>query len=159
MNQPNTTDSTERERSFQRPVEAEICRSLTTIHTACHLTATSDILCRQFEDTMRRELADVRPRRRIAHIKASCESFLREHDSLLRSRNPDDIYSVLTNPTDSSAQDRFAPTSHRPGSEDKVLILIERYAAGVPLWHPHDASYDAERTALLQEREILPEGE
>ena len=159
MNQPNTTDPTERERPFHPFVEAEIGRSLTEIHTACHLASISDILCLEFEYTMRRELTDVSSRLRIAYIKASCRSFLRKHDSLLRSPNPDDIYSVLTNPTDSSAQNRFAPTSHRPGSEDKVLILIARYAAGLPLWHPHDASYDAERNALLQEPGILPEGE
>ncbi len=159
MNQPNTTDPTERERSFHRPVEAEIARSLTTIHTACYLSTISDILCRQFEDTMRRELAEVMPRSRIAHIKASCNSFLREHDSLLRSLNPDDIYSVLTNPTDSSAQGPHMPTLHPPGSEEKILTLIARNEAGFPLWHDNDASSDPERTALLQDLGFLPEGE
>lgn len=159
MNQPNTTDSTESVDPFPPHIAAEIGRSLTAIHTACRLPSISDFLCRQFEDTMRRELDEVRPRFKIAHIRTSCKSFLREHDSLLRSLNPDDIYSVLTNPTDSSAQARFAPTSHPPSSEGKILTLIARHEAGLPLWHPNDASYDAARTPFLQELGILPEGE
>ncbi len=30
------------------------------------------------------------------------------------------------------------PTLAKPGSEEKVLILAARYAAGVPLWHDSD---------------------
>ena len=30
------------------------------------------------------------------------------------------------------------PTEAKPGSEDKVLILAARYAAGLPLWHTDD---------------------
>lgn len=30
------------------------------------------------------------------------------------------------------------PTLAKPGSEEKVLILAARYAAGVPLWHLSD---------------------
>jgi len=30
------------------------------------------------------------------------------------------------------------PTIAKPGSEEKVLILAARYAAGVPLWHDSD---------------------
>jgi hypothetical protein len=30
------------------------------------------------------------------------------------------------------------PTVAKPGSEEKVLILAARYAAGVPLWHDSD---------------------
>lgn len=30
------------------------------------------------------------------------------------------------------------PTLAKPGSEEKVLILAARYAAGVPLWHNSD---------------------
>lgn len=33
------------------------------------------------------------------------------------------------------------PTPARPGTEDKVLMLSARYAAGVPLWHESDC-YD-----------------
>jgi hypothetical protein len=31
-----------------------------------------------------------------------------------------------------------APTHAKPGSEEKVLMLAARYAAGVPLWHESD---------------------
>jgi hypothetical protein len=34
--------------------------------------------------------------------------------------------------------DRFVGTQSRPGSEEKVLVLIERYELGLPLWHPDD---------------------
>ena len=37
--------------------------------------------------------------------------------------------------------DPGAPTAAKPGSEEKVLMLAARYAAGVPLWHNHDC-YD-----------------
>lgn len=33
------------------------------------------------------------------------------------------------------------PTGARPGSEEKVLMLSARYAAGLPLWHDSDC-YD-----------------
>lgn len=33
------------------------------------------------------------------------------------------------------------PTEARPGTEEKVLMLSARYAAGVPLWHDSDC-YD-----------------
>jgi len=34
-----------------------------------------------------------------------------------------------------------APTTARPGSEEKVMMLSARYAAGMPLWHEEDC-YD-----------------
>lgn len=30
------------------------------------------------------------------------------------------------------------PTDAKPGSDDKVLMLTARYAAGLPLWHNSD---------------------
>lgn len=33
------------------------------------------------------------------------------------------------------------PTGAKPGSEEKVLMLAARYAAGLPLWHDDDC-YD-----------------
>jgi len=30
------------------------------------------------------------------------------------------------------------PTEAKPGSDDKVLMLAARYAAGLPLWHGSD---------------------
>jgi hypothetical protein len=32
----------------------------------------------------------------------------------------------------------FRSTKARPGSEEKVLMLSARYAAGLPLWHDSD---------------------
>jgi hypothetical protein len=37
--------------------------------------------------------------------------------------------------------DPTKPTTAKPGSEEKVLMLAARYAAGVPLWHNRDC-YD-----------------
>ncbi|GIX04569.1 MAG: hypothetical protein KatS3mg114_0438 [Planctomycetaceae bacterium] len=37
--------------------------------------------------------------------------------------------------------DPTQPTSAKPGSEEKVLMLAARYAAGLPLWHEKDC-YD-----------------
>lgn len=37
--------------------------------------------------------------------------------------------------------DPIKPTAARPGSEQKVLMLSARYAAGLPLWHSDDC-YD-----------------
>ena len=34
--------------------------------------------------------------------------------------------------------DPAQPTKAKPGSEDKVLTLAARYAAGLPLWHNGD---------------------
>jgi hypothetical protein len=32
------------------------------------------------------------------------------------------------------------PTKAKPGSEEKVLMLAARYAAGLPLWHSGDCT-------------------
>lgn len=37
--------------------------------------------------------------------------------------------------------DPGAPTAAKPGSEEKVMMLAARYAAGLPLWH-NDDCYD-----------------
>lgn len=37
--------------------------------------------------------------------------------------------------------DPLKPTMAKPGSQEKVLTLAARYAAGVPLWHDEDC-YD-----------------
>lgn len=37
--------------------------------------------------------------------------------------------------------DPAAPTAAKPGSEEKVMMLAARYAAGLPLWHSDDC-YD-----------------
>lgn len=33
----------------------------------------------------------------------------------------------------------FDATRALPGSNEKVAILAERLASGLPLWHPHDS--------------------
>lgn len=42
---------------------------------------------------------------------------------------------------DSLGIDPGCPTTAKPGTEEKVLMLAARYAAGVPLWHEEDC-YD-----------------
>lgn len=42
---------------------------------------------------------------------------------------------------DSLGIDPGEPTTAKPGTEEKVLMLAARYAAGVPLWHDEDC-YD-----------------
>lgn len=42
---------------------------------------------------------------------------------------------------DSLGIDPSGPTTAKPGTEEKVLMLAARYAAGVPLWHDEDC-YD-----------------
>ena len=37
--------------------------------------------------------------------------------------------------------DPGSPTAAKPGSEEKVMMLAARYAAGLPLWHTDDC-YD-----------------
>lgn len=34
--------------------------------------------------------------------------------------------------------DPISPTEAKPGSEEKVVMLAARYAAGLPLWHNSD---------------------
>jgi hypothetical protein len=47
-----------------------------------------------------------------------------------------------------------APTEAKPGSEDKVVMLAARYAAGLPLWHEEDC-YDHGPIKLDGEHEVL----
>ncbi|QDT39564.1 hypothetical protein [Stratiformator vulcanicus] len=53
--------------------------------------------------------------------------------------HPSDEYDFLTE-EDFLAMgiDPTMPTEAKPGSEDKVLMLAARYAAGLPLWHDCD---------------------
>lgn len=46
--------------------------------------------------------------------------------------------------------DPITPTEAKPGSEEKVLMLSARYAAGLPLWHSDDC-YDHGPGGLLSE--------
>ena len=39
---------------------------------------------------------------------------------------------------DESGVDPQIATEAKPGSDDKVLMLAARYAAGLPLWHNRD---------------------
>ncbi|MEZ6048261.1 MAG: hypothetical protein R3C11_22340 [Planctomycetaceae bacterium] len=51
---------------------------------------------------------------------------------------------------DSLGIDPLAPTEAKPGSEEKVLMLAARYAAGLPLWHNSDC-YDHGPGGLMDE--------
>lgn len=44
-----------------------------------------------------------------------------------------------------------APTQARPGSSEKLRVMVERYGSGQPLHHPGDANWLLrKRTDLLQ---------
>lgn len=45
--------------------------------------------------------------------------------------------------------DPVKPTAARPGSEEKVVMLSARYAAGLPLWHDHDCYEHGPRESEL----------
>ena len=51
--------------------------------------------------------------------------------------------------------DPACPTYAKPGSEEKVLMLAARYAAGVPLWHEKDC-YDHSPGALAAAAAAAP---
>jgi hypothetical protein len=43
--------------------------------------------------------------------------------------------------------DDYDPTKAMPGTEDKLQVLAQRVAQGLPLWHPADRrDYDEENT-------------
>jgi hypothetical protein len=54
--------------------------------------------------------------------------------------------------------DPHRPTEAKPGSEDKVMMLSARYAAGVPLWHDEDC-YDHGPNATADFDEYFEEDE
>ena len=45
--------------------------------------------------------------------------------------------------------DPETPTQAKPGSEEKVLMLSARYAAGLPLWHNSDRYDHAPGQSIL----------
>ncbi|MDA1018010.1 MAG: hypothetical protein O3A00_26575 [Planctomycetota bacterium] len=45
------------------------------------------------------------------------------------------------------------PTEARPGTEDKVLMLAARYAAGLPLWNHEDCYDHAPTSAELRDKQ------
>lgn len=55
--------------------------------------------------------------------------------------------------------DPVKPTEARPGSEQKVLMLSARYAAGLPLWHNSDCYDHGPRESELMgaNSEALPQ--
>lgn len=51
--------------------------------------------------------------------------------------------------------DPAAPTDHKPGLMQKVLVLEARYASGEPLWHDSDESIVAnEQERQVERREM-----
>lgn len=63
-------------------------------------------------------------------LNADESEFSADNDSELVSFDDIDFEALGINPGD--------PTQAKPGSEEKVLMLSARYAAGLPLWHNHD---------------------
>ena len=64
-------------------------------------------------------------------------------------RDDETAYDESDGPVDYYTEEQFRargvdpvrPTTAKPGSEAKVLMLAARYAAGLPLWHDRDC-YD-----------------
>lgn len=76
---------------------------------------------------------------------SACLKHIRERDNINRKyptrRNPDtadgwDDTLPMERPLETSTG---GPTSYRPGSWDKVLLMAKRYADGLPLFRPDDA--------------------
>ena len=75
-------------------------------------------------------------------------SFLSELDGSLESLSDIEGYEFLSDldagfeeELKSLGVDPGSPTAAKPGSEEKVMMLAARYAAGLPLWHSDDC-YD-----------------
>lgn len=75
-------------------------------------------------------------------------SFLSEMDGSLESLSEIEGYEFLSDldagfeeELKSLGVDPAGPTAAKPGSEEKVMMLAARYAAGLPLWH-NDDCYD-----------------
>ncbi|MCA9047797.1 MAG: hypothetical protein KDA89_03665 [Planctomycetaceae bacterium] len=75
-------------------------------------------------------------------------SFLSEMEGSLESLSDIEGYEFL-NDLDAGFEEELkslgvdpaGPTAAKPGSEEKVMMLAARYAAGLPLWHSDDC-YD-----------------
>lgn len=127
------------------------------IVSECRLEGISDVLCQKFEQQIavqlsKRKIRELGPARDF--IKKEGEKFIHDHRTFLESRNPSDALSLLRNPgpqgTSNGKKEAFMPTVHIPGSEGKIAVLLARQSAGLPLWHPEDATYDVERNNLLK---------
>lgn len=50
------------------------------------------------------------------------------------------------------------PTSARPGSDEKILVLAARYAARMELWNPHDTpSIEKHETPTFLTQQFTPD--
>lgn len=80
----------------------------------------------------------------LTQEEAEAELALPPLGQLTLATNPDQDGSLVSveqvDMTEYFGIDPTMPTSAKPGTEDKVMVLTARYAAGVALWHPHDAS-------------------
>lgn len=65
-----------------------------------------------------------------------------------------DIPKLIANDEDFVAS-LFEGTPALPGSEDKVTVLLARYASGLPLWNDNDAK-PAKETDAEKHRETFP---
>ena len=68
------------------------------------------------------------------------ESFIAEYHKLYEE---EDLTALGINPSE--------PTGSKPGSDDKVLMLAARYAAGLPLWHEQDRNDHGPDEVQLEE--------
>ena len=50
--------------------------------------------------------------------------------------------------------DPHMPTKARPGSDEKVLMLAARYAAGLPLWHEEDCADHSDTVGTEDDSEL-----
>lgn len=57
----------------------------------------------------------------------------------------------------------FLPTDARPGSEEKIEVMEQRYNSGLPLFHPADNNRHVVRVGVAggygQFEKVVPEGE
>lgn len=135
-------------------IERLLVRASMTIHEHCQLDEIADALCHQFEQRTRQTLPSLKlnHQKKLEYIEKDFSDFMVEHQEFFNSRNPNDVLSILKTPqrsNDKGAENAFEPTLHIPGSEEKIRILIERQSAGLPLWHPHDATYAPETSAAI----------
>lgn len=127
------------------------------IVSECTLEEISDLLCQKFEQQIAIKLSK-RKGRDLAQakdfVRKEGETFIHTHKTFLESRNPSDALALLDNPgypsSNTGRREAFIPTIHMPGSKGKIAVLVARQSAGLPLWHPEDATYDVEKNNLLK---------
>lgn len=160
----NTSNKNKRELpKIHAKLEPAVREINVRIAAECKVMEISDILCQKFEQQIAIKISarEVRDLSLTADfIRNEGEEFILAHKGFLESRNPCDALSLLENPGTHRLAKRqseaFRPTLYTPGSAGKIAVLSERALAGLPLWHPEDATYDTERNTALMH--LLDEG-